>query len=158
MIRSKHDNIPTMPSWCFSRESFRAFLSVKMRTPDGIIRWEQRYVFFHGGRLWQALRRVALAPLNRPIAELPPIFRVKANLIWARSDSRALRHCISPLFGCDQGRSPRPRYAAVRDPCRKCPPSPQLRPAGLEPATSGLGNRCSILLSYGRKAPYYNGL
>src|SRR5438105_783780 len=26
----------------------------------------------------------------------------------------------------------------------------QLRPAGLEPATDGLENRCSILLSYGR--------
>jgi hypothetical protein len=28
----------------------------------------------------------------------------------------------------------------------------RIRPAGLEPATPGLGNRCSILLSYGRIA------
>ena len=30
--------------------------------------------------------------------------------------------------------------------------SRKLRPAGLEPATDGLENRCSILLSYGRIA------
>jgi hypothetical protein len=33
---------------------------------------------------------------------------------------------------------------------RECIAETGLRPAGLEPATPGLGNRCSILLSYGR--------
>ena len=34
----------------------------------------------------------------------------------------------------------------------------RLRPAGLEPATYGSEDRCSIQLSYGRKCYNYNGL
>jgi hypothetical protein len=42
----------------------------------------------------------------------------------------------------------------TRNPCAIHPhidrPVPRIRPAGLEPATDGLENRCSIHLSYGR--------
>ena len=39
-------------------------------------------------------------------------------------------------------------HASIAQPSRD--PLPKVRPAGLEPATDGLENRCSIHLSYGR--------
>ena len=40
------------------------------------------------------------------------------------------------------------KYEQKRDSATQC--DSKIRPAGFEPATPGLGNRCSILLSYGR--------
>ncbi len=44
----------------------------------------------------------------------------------------------------------RKKLVTIRNTCDKWQPFTQLRPGGLEPPAFGLGNRCSILLSYGR--------
>ncbi len=49
----------------------------------------------------------------------------------------------------DDGRTEFPRVNANRQHCRQ---EAKLRPEGFEPSTYGLEIRCSIQLSYGRKA------
>ncbi len=73
----------------------------------------------------------------------------------ARAMSRRSSDCTESASGAIVTRSANPTKsgvvcASVRDGSSPCATDLSLRPAGVDPATPGLGNRCSIQLSYER--------